>query len=243
VSALAERIRRKRAWMRHQRHGVLPYDSEYLKWMSFANAGMFHSGHRHLIDLAVSQLPTDDPVFEIGVFAGLSTNVLTHFLVRHGRSNELVCTDPWIFEGEEPETIPDSSITFIEYRARIRTQFEENVRFWSGGRLPYAFSLASDDFFAAWRGGETRVDVFGRERALGGPIAFAFVDGDHRYDQAQRDFENVDAFLVPGGFVLFDDSDEFGAFPEVYGVVQEALRDHGYELAAENPHHLLRKRG
>ena len=211
--------------------------------MSFANAGMFHPGHRHLIDIAVSRLPTSDPVLEIGVWAGLSTNVLTHFLVLHGRPNELVCTDPWIFEGEEPETIPESSVTFVDYRARIRTQFEENVRFWSGHRLPYAFALSSDEFFAAWRARETRSDVFGREWTLGGGIAFAFVDGDHRYDQARRDLENVDAFLVPGGFVLFDDSDEFGAFPDVNRVVREALRHYDYDLVGENPHHLLRKRG
>jgi len=238
---LAERLGRKRRWMRHQRRGVVPYDSEYLKWMSFAVAGMFHPGHRHLIDVAISQLPTDDPVLEIGVFAGLSTNVLTYFLARHDRRNDLISTDPWIFEGEEPEVIPESAIAFVEYRARVRSQFEDNVRFWSAGRLPHAFPLASDAFFAAWRAGESLIDVFGRERGLGGSISFAFVDGDHRYDQARRDFVNVDAVLVPGGFVLFDDSDEFGAFPEVHSIVLEALRDHDYELVGENPHHLLRK--
>ena len=242
LAAIRERVRRKRAWMRRQRAGIVPYDSEYLKWMLFANAGMFHPGHRHLIDLAVRALPTDDPVLEIGAFAGLSTNVLTYFLKLHGRRNVLVTTDPWIFEGEEPELVPDSDIPFTAYRARVRAQFEENVRFWSGDRLPYAFDLTSDRLFDAWRAGETLTDVFGREHRLGGPIAFCFVDGDHRYEQARRDFLNADRVLVPDGFLLFDDSDEFGAFPDVHRVVQEALRDFGYELVAENPHHLLRKR-
>jgi predicted O-methyltransferase YrrM len=236
-----ERMRRKRAWMRRQRKGTVTLDREFLKWMSFSVAGMLHPGHRHLMDSAVRLLPTSDPVLEIGAFAGLSTNVLTYFLEQHGRENELVTTDPWIFEGEEPTTVPESSVTFPEYRARVRTQFEENVRFWNAHRLPYAFDLTSDDLFTAWRDGAERTDVFGRPRRLGGPIAFSFVDGDHRYEQARRDFLHVDEFLVPGGLVLFDDSDEFGAFPDVYRVVQEAIGSHGYELVDENPHHLLRK--
>jgi len=69
------------------------------------------------------------------------------------------------------------------------------------------------------------------------------VDGDHSGEQVRRDFEHVDELLVPGGFVLFDDSDEFGAFPQVTKVVREAIREHGYELVGENPHHLLRKPG
>jgi hypothetical protein len=241
LTAVRDRIRRKRAWMRRQRRGIVPYESEYLKWMSFAVAGMLDPGHRHLIDTAVHVLPTDDPLLEIGAFAGLSTNLISYFLRLHGRNNDLLTTDPWIFEGEELVTIPESTKTFVEYRARIRKQFEENVRFWSVDRLPYAFDLASDDLFAAWRAGAIVTDVFGRERRLGGPICFCFVDGDHRYDQVRRDFLNVDGFLVPGGFLLFDDSDEFGAFPDVYRVVREAIDVRGYELIAENPHHLLRK--
>jgi hypothetical protein len=235
-----ERIRRKREWMRRQRNGVVPYDSDFLNWMAFANAGMLHPGHRHLIDLAMRSLPTDDPVVEIGAFAGLSTNVLTHFLIAHRRPNDLISTDPWIFEGEGLEYLPASTLSFEEYRKLVQGQFLQNVRFWSGERLPYAFQLASDDFFLAWRGEELRTDLFGRERTLGGPISFCFVDGDHTYEQAKRDYLHVNEFLVPGGFVLFDDSDEFGAFPQVNTVVREAIAE-GYELVAENPHHLLRK--
>lgn len=62
-----------------------------------------------------------------------------------------------------------------------------------------------------------------------------------REGMKQRDFLHVDHRLVPGGFILFDDRDEFGAFPQVHAVVQEAIRGHGYELAGANPHHLVRK--
>jgi len=238
---LIERVRRKRAWMHRQKHGLAQYPSRYLNWMSFANAGMLHAGHRFLIDLAISRLPSDDPVLEIGAFCGLSTNVLVYFLTRHGRPNALYTTDPWVFEGEGTETLPDAQIPFADYRALVREQFERNVRFWSGSRLPHAYPLSSDDFFAAWREGGIRTDVFGRDAQFGGPLSFCFVDGDHSEEQVRRDFANVDEHLVPGGFVLFDDSDEFGAFPQVTTVVREAIREHGYTLVGQNPHHLLRK--
>src|SRR5207249_6812273 len=88
--------------------------------------------------------------------------------------------------------------------------------------------LASDDFFAAWRAGKTATDVFGRETSLGGPLAFCFVDGAHERGQVERDLRHADEFLVPGGFVLFDDSDEFGAFPHIHDVVQATIRGRRY---------------
>jgi SAM-dependent methyltransferase len=237
---LIARLRRRRRFRRlYAEHVHL--EREHLKWMSFAVAGMFDMGNRHLVDLAVSGLPTDDPVLEIGAFAGASTNVLAYFLRRYERANDLITTDPWVFEGEQPDRLPESAISFEAYRGRVREQFEENVRFWSRDRLPYAFELASDDFFARWREGKIVVDLFGRERQLGGPLAFCYVDGSHAYDQVRRDFLNADQLLVPGGFLLFDDSNEFGPFPDVHRVAREARERHGYELVKANPHHLLRK--
>ena len=209
--------------------------------MEFANAGMLHRGNRVLFERAIATLPTDDPVVEIGVWAGLSTNVLTHLLVRHRRSNRLICTDPWIFEGEGAETLQPSDVRFVDYRELVRGQFVQNVRFWSRGRLPEAVQLSSDDFFVAWGKSERVPGVLGGEVQLGGPIAMAFIDGAHEYKQAKRDFENVDRMLVSNGFILFDDSDEFGAFPQLYKLVRQILAVGGYEHIGENPHHLLRK--
>ncbi len=86
-------------------------------------------------------------------------------------------------------------------------------------------------------------DVFGREAALGGPISFCFVDGNHTYDFAKRDFTNVDEFLAPGGFILFDDSydyrNEFGLTP----LMREIERNPRYELVAKNPNYLFKRVG
>jgi hypothetical protein len=241
AARLADRVRRKIEWERRRRRGFVQYPSRYLNWLGFATAGVLHSSHRYLMDAAIGALPSDDPVIEIGSFAGLSTSVLTYFLQKHGRSNELFSTDPWVFEGEGGETLPESSIPFVDYRRLVREQFESNVRFWCRNRLPHALALRSDEFFALWRAGGTRRDVFGGEARLGGPVSFCFIDGEHNYEQVRRDFLHADEFLVSCGFVLFDDSDELGAFRGVCEVVKEARRRHGYELVAANPNQLLRK--
>jgi hypothetical protein len=75
---------------------------------------------------------------------------------------------------------------------------------------------------------------------MGGPLAFAYIDGNHTYDFAKRDWRNVDEFLVPGGFVLFDDSASYLDF-DVYPVTRELRRNPKYELVSANPNHLFRK--
>jgi len=205
--------------------------------MNQTTAGLLYWGQPYLFDIAIRELPSDDPVLEIGSFCGQSTNTLAYFLREHGRSNAIVSTDPCVFEDGRSEAVPSAEAL----RAYVREQFERNIRFWSADRLPHSFEVPSDEFFAAWRAGETRRDLFGRDYALGGALAFAFIDGAHDYAQVRRDFENVDEQLVTRGLILFDDSDPLGHHPGVWPVVKLALQ-RGYELVEANPHHLIRKR-
>ena len=82
-------------------------------------------------------------------------------------------------------------------------------------------------------------DVFGRAVTLGGLLSFCYVDGNHSYEGVKCDFENCDAFLEPGGFILFDDSTlkSFG----VHRLMPEVLATGRYQLAAKNPNHLFQK--
>lgn len=50
-------------------------------------------------------------------------------------------------------------------------------------------------------------------------IKLAFIDGDHGYDAVCNDIENVEKFLVPGGWICFDD-----AFSS-YDGVNQAITD------------------
>jgi hypothetical protein len=237
IRDLVRRLERRRAIRRRR---PTAYPDPHVKWIRRATRGEIHYSLDHLLDRAVMELPTGDPVLEIGSLCGLSTNLIAYLLRKHGRPNAFFTTDPWTFEEETGDSVPGSAIPIADYRDLIRRQFETNVRFWNADRLPHSFALPSDEFFVAWREGCEATDVFGRAARLGGPLAFCFVDGAHAAENVRRDFENVHAHLVRGGLVLFDDSDPYGRHPHIYGVVEDAL-GRGYELLADYPGHLIRK--
>src|SRR5260370_21835802 len=105
----------------------------------------------------------------------------------------------------------------------------------SGDDLPFAIEMTSEEFFRAWRGEQAVQDVFERPVTLGGQISFCYIDGDHTYEGAKRDFLNCDAYLQEGGFILFDDStvEKFG----VRHLMPEVVTTGRYKLVAQNPNH------
>lgn len=228
-----------------ERSDILPKDSwtEYIEWLSFANAGMLTRGNVNCIDYAIQNLPSNAPIIEIGSFCGLSTNIITYFKHKHGVKNPLVTCDKWIFEGSEKGgPLGDSTmVSHAEYRNFIKESFLRNVSIFSRYDLPHTIELFSDELFKAWEAKEKRCDVFGHEFQLGGPISFCFIDGNHSYDFARKDFKNCDDNLESGGFVLFDDSAD-GSGWEVCKVVKEVSDTGRYELVAKNPNYFFRKK-
>ncbi len=214
---------------------------EYTNWLSFANAGMLNKGNLLCIDHAMAHLPSNHPIVEIGVFCGLSTNLLTYYKRKHHRSNPLFNCDKWVFEGAGG-TVGDSSITHEEYRSFVRATYVRNVRMFSRDDLPHTVEAMSDEFFAAWESRQQAVDIFGQSVTLGGPISFCYIDGNHTYEFAARDFQHTDRFLEPGGFVLFDDSAD-GSMWEVTRVIEEVKRLGTYRVVAQNPNYLFQKCG
>jgi hypothetical protein len=102
--------------------------------------------------------------------------------------------------------------------------------------------MTSESFFREWSQTSTTTDVFGRTVSIGRQIAFAYIDGAHTYTAAKSDVDNVDAFLMPGGFVLFDDSAEDSGFQEVTRVATEVARLPQYELVFAKPNYFFKKR-
>lgn len=217
--------------------------SEYLSWLTFANAGMLTRGNVWCIDHAIRNLPGAAPIIEIGSFCGLSTNIIGYLKEKHGVKNPLITCDKWLFEGAESGgMLGDSpSVSHADYRQFVKDTYMRNVRTFSRNDLPYTVEMFSDEFFGNWASGQKLQDVFGREVSLGGPIGFCYIDGNHSYEFAKRDFENCDRFLAKGGFVLFDDSAD-GSKWEVCRVVQEVLQSGRYDLVANNPNYFFRKK-
>ena len=214
----------------------------YVNWLCFANAGMLQRGNLYCFDYALGHLPSGAPLVEIGSFCGLSTNLLTYYKQKHGVTNPLITCDRWFFEGaQDDSSVGASRISHAEYRAFVKETYIRNVGMFSRDDLPFTVEMFSDEFFEAWRAGRAETDVLGRPVKLGGPISFCFIDGNHSYEFARRDFEHTDEFLERGGFLLFDDSAD-GSGWEVCEVVKEVEAAGRYELVAKNPNYFFRKK-
>lgn len=223
---------------------------EYINWLLVSNPGMQHKGNVYCFDLAIRELPGNYPILEIGAHAGLSANILTWLLKKHKRSNAVISVDPWIVRGYYDENAPDqnylnqfagnAAISRSAYADFIRESYIRNVRFFSAGCEPYAFQTTADMFFSDWAEQKQLTDQLGREFQTGGKLGFVYIDGNHDYDFCRRDFENADRFLVPGGFILFDDAADGSSLGSAR-FARELENDTRYKLRAKNPNRLFQK--
>lgn len=218
-------------------------NSPYLSWLRLAVPGMLLDGNIIAIEHAIRNLPADAAVIEIGTFSGLSTAVIAHFLDKYDQNPDFYTCDRWEFEGQQLGECLGASrfVTHDEYRDYVKGNFLRTAETFVKGRSLHTIEVFSDEFFGLWFRRETVTSVFGRQVRLGGPIGFCYIDGNHTYDFARRDFENTDRFLVAGGHILFDDSAD-GSIWEVNQLVREVVRTKQYELVMRNPNYLLKKR-
>lgn len=216
--------------------------NEYINWLCFVNAGMLSKGNIYCMDHAIKNLPSNNPIIEIGSFCGLSTNVISYLLKRYKLSNQIFNCDKWMFEGSETGgIIPESiDITFKDYREFVKESYIRNVEFFSNTNKPFTIELYSDDFFSTWNQNKKMKDIFGQEKQLGGNISFCYIDGNHTYDFVKRDFENTNKFLDIGGFILFDDSDDSNPFG-LSKLMKEISKMEQYRLIMKNPNYLFKK--
>jgi hypothetical protein len=216
--------------------------TEYLSWLSFANAGMLDRGNVDCFDYAMRNLPSSSPIIEIGSFCGLSTNIITYFKQKYAAKNSLISCDKWLFEGaDSSKMLGDSKfVSHKNYHDFVKETFIRNARMFSNIDLPFTLEVFSDEFFDLWETRKLKCDVFDREIQLGGSISFCYIDGNHSYDFAKRDFENCDKYLEKNGFILFDDSAD-GSDWDVRRVVQEVRKTGRYELIAKAPNYFFRK--
>lgn len=216
--------------------------SDYLRWMTSSVPGWLEPGNVAAMDHVLRHLPDGSPMVEIGAYCGLSTCVLGYFREKYGVKNPFFNCDRWDFEDQQlGQPLGDSKhFTHDQYKAFVRASYIRDVQTFCPTDLPGTVEAYSDTFFEWWQAKREVTDVFGRAVRLGGPISFCYIDGNHTYEFAKRDFENTDRYLVPGGFILFDDSadgNECGA-PRA---VAEVLRLPSYRLVGKYPNYLVQK--
>lgn len=217
---------------------------EYIQWLCRIVGGWLtpDNGNLRAFDYAVQHMPAGGAIVEIGSFLGLSTNIITYLTIKYHRDNPFFTCDPWVFEGTDKPVGGYFDGSSEAYRRYAKEVFKMNIALFSEGRKPYTIEVYSNQFFEFWRFRAIREDVFGRPVTLGGPISFAYIDGAHTYDAAKGDFLGVDQHLLPGGFILFDDSADDGGFPEVTRVATEVKLNPSYELMFKTPHYFFRRK-
>ncbi len=99
---------------------------------------MLETGNLYCFDYAIKNLPTDNPIIEIGSFCGLSTNCIIHYLNLYKKNNPFFNCDKWIFEGtQNKEYLEDTDISHAEFSKFIKSQYRRNIDFSSKTRKPY----------------------------------------------------------------------------------------------------------
>lgn len=204
---------------------------------------MLVEGNVDAMEYAIANMPDGYPILEIGLFCGLSTIVLCYLLERRSLLTSIFTCDKWEFEGQQlGALLGDSpSVTHEVYREYVKNTFVRSMHTFSANRLPHTIECFSDDFFCRWFDEEKVVDIFDRPVTLGGKISFCYIDGNHTYEFAKRDFENADRSIVPGGFILFDDSAD-GSQWEVNQLAREVASGNRYDLVSQNPNYLFCKK-
>ncbi len=244
IEKLKEVYGRARSYYRYVRDGFRRrnQEDEFIRWLRYANPGMLDPGNSWSMDYVIRNLPSSHPLVEIGSFAGLSTNVICHLLRKHGRKNPFFTCDNWDVTGQRlTERIPESDLGFPDYAQYVKASYQRNLEFFSPANRPHTIEAGSTEFFEKWGRGEQATDVFGRTVRLGGPISFCYVDALHSCEAVRKEFETIDRYLDPGGFILFDDSSDSSPFG-LNRLMREIAALGGYELVHQNPNYLFRKR-
>jgi len=210
--------------------------------------GMLHEGNKYLIDFALRNLPKDGAVLEIGSFGGMSMNLILHLMEKYAKTNPVFSCDPWLYSGYHDREMPfpdfidgKPTVDRKDYMNYIRKSFIRSVQLLHPNRLPHTLQTTSDQFFIDWAGHKTTTDVFGNAARLGGSFSFVYIDGDHSLSAARKDFENSMKFLVPGGFVLLDDSAAGLPYGSV-SLIKEISSRKELKLVQANPNYLFQKR-
>ena len=135
-------------------------------------------------------------IVEIGSWLGKSSVILSQAIKRK-RGAKLFCIDP-LNADSDPESVGIMRATADGMKSNTLFQkFSENVHKYGVPRRIKALQGYSHEFSSAW----TR------------PIDLLFIDGNHSYEAARRDFEEWSRFVKPGRFLAMHDVSENPSYP------------------------------
>lgn len=181
--------------------------------------------------LAVTTAPLGGDVLEIGSWCGRSTAILGHAVQTSGVGH--VYAVDLFPRGVDWRTNEDGSHSFSVKLGDTAVGGYEDQTVWDE---PFQRDIATvyarfDGILDAFN--QTIADeklgttvtpfqgtgtIFAAQAPAGLKVRLGFIDGDHSYDAVCADIDAVEQFLIPGGWIAFDD-----AF-SVYDGVDDAIR-------------------
>jgi hypothetical protein len=215
---------------------------EYVEHLSFVVGGFLSPGNLRAFECGIRNMPGEGAIVEIGSFLGLSTTILAYARHKYHRPNPFFTCDPWVFAGRDVPKAGYFSTGSDEYRQWVMRSFRQNILLFARDIEPHTVEAFSDRFFQLWEQRAAVEDVLARPAVLGGPISLAYIDGDHSYEVARRDVTNVGKYLLPGGFLILDDSADQSDFQGLKDLVRELRADRRYELVCQCPNYCFRRK-
>jgi predicted O-methyltransferase YrrM len=94
------------------------------------------------------------------------------------------------------------------------------------------------------KGDSTNPSTIERLKELTTNVDVLFIDGDHQYDGVIKDFNNYKDFVVKGGYIIFDDYQDYIHSPEVKKAVDDlvgGLNVLEYEIVGSLEYDLISK--
>jgi predicted O-methyltransferase YrrM len=169
--------------------------------------GFLLEDEARFLGLAAVCAPPDGAIVEIGSFKGKSTVMLAQLAHSFGL-RPVVAIDPHNFNNSELQDhrTTEDATSFNEFVANLETAGVANF---VDVRRAFSHEVA---------------------REWNMPIRFLWIDGDHTYEGAKRDFDNFMPYVMPGAIVALHDAlHEFAGPIRVF--VEEMLRSDNFGAA------------
>ncbi len=232
----------KKLLRKFRKQVLLSPRDEYVERLLCTVPGMMDRGNIYLMDFVIKNLSSNLPILEIGSFSGLSACLLRYLLDKYQKQNDIICVDPFIYEGwmkEDTEGIgKNKSINRVEYLNHVKASFKNNTSLFCKHQVPFLFEMTSDEFFKRWSQNNSLTDKYDKNISGQRKFSFCFVDGGHSYNQTMRDLKNCATHSERLAFVLVDDSDKHSVL-ESSKATFDFVKSEDVKIVKENPHVLL----